>query len=139
MENIHRANWRDVQVCTFPSFSNERRVGRANKSRWTCRINGGTASTRTTIHARAGSSSSAQKIPCSQVKPMILRTETGFEAIERFRFLASFPLPDTGKREGGEKTQPFNRFASHPVMSELRLDSVLKRVWKVQICTLSLQ
>ena len=44
-----------------------------------------------------------------------LRTETGLEAIERLHFLASFPLPGTGKREGGEKTQPFNRFASHPV------------------------
>ena len=42
-------------------------------------------------------------------------TETGLEAIERLRFLASFPLPGTGQREGGEKTQPFNRFASHPV------------------------
>ena len=26
-------------------------------------------------------------------------TETGLEAIERLRFLASFPLPGTGKRE----------------------------------------
>ena len=42
-------------------------------------------------------------------------TKTGLEVIERLRFLASFPLPDTGKREGGEKMQPFNRFASHPV------------------------
>ena len=45
-----------------------------------------------------------------------LHTETGLEAIERLRFLASFPLPGTGKREGGEKIQPFNRFASHPVI-----------------------
>ena len=28
---------------------------------------------------------------------------------------ASFPLPGTGKREGGEKTQPFNHFESHLV------------------------
>ena len=28
---------------------------------------------------------------------------------------ASFPWPGTGKREGGEKTKPFNRFAFHPV------------------------
>ena len=28
-------------------------------------------------------------------------------------FSPSFPLPGTGKREGGEKTQPFNRF--HPI------------------------
>ena len=26
---------------------------------------------------------------------------------------ASFPLPGTGKREGGEKTQPLQRFTSH--------------------------
>ena len=44
-----------------------------------------------------------------------MNTETGMEAIERLRFLASFPLPGTGKRAGGEKMQPFNRFASHPV------------------------
>ena len=43
-------------------------------------------------------------------------TETGLEAIERLRFLASFPLTGTGKREGGEKTQPFNCFPSHLVM-----------------------
>ena len=48
-------------------------------------------------------------------------TETGFEAIERLRFLTSFPPPGTCKREGGEKTQPFNCFASHPV----RLSSLL--------------
>ena len=34
------------------------------------------------------------------------------EAIERLRFLA----PGTGEREGGEKTQPFNRFPSHRVI-----------------------
>ena len=32
------------------------------------------------------------------------------DSIERLRFLA----PGTGEREGGEKTQPFNRFHSHP-------------------------
>ena len=42
----------------------------------------------------------------------------GLEAIERLHFLASFPLPVTGKREGGEKMQRFNRFASHPVMNK---------------------
>ena len=47
-------------------------------------------------------------------------TKTGFEAIERLRFLASFPLPGTSKREGDEKTQPFNRFASHPVTLVIR-------------------
>ena len=36
------------------------------------------------------------------------------EAIERLRFLASFGPPSTGKRKGGKKTQPFNRFHSHP-------------------------
>ena len=44
-------------------------------------------------------------------------TETGLEAIERLHFLASFPPSGTGKREEGEKTQPFNCFASHPVIS----------------------
>ena len=29
----------------------------------------------------------------------------------------SFPLPGTGKREGVEKTQPFNHFQSHFVSS----------------------
>ena len=46
-------------------------------------------------------------------------TEMGLEAIERLCFLASFPLPGTGKREGGKKTQPFNRFASHPVTQDM--------------------
>ena len=35
----------------------------------------------------------------------------GMDPIERLRFLA----PGTGAREGGEKTQPFNRFPSHCV------------------------
>ena len=35
------------------------------------------------------------------------------EAIEGLRFLASLPLASTGRTEGGEKTQPFNRFHSH--------------------------
>ena len=39
-------------------------------------------------------------------------TKTGLEVIERLGFLASFPLPSTGKTEGGEKTQPFNHFQS---------------------------
>ena len=30
-------------------------------------------------------------------------TETGLEAIESLRFLNSFPLPGTGKREGGRQ------------------------------------
>ena len=47
-------------------------------------------------------------------------TETGLEAIEGLRFLASFPLPSTGKSKGGKKTQPFNRFASHPVMYKFK-------------------
>ena len=46
-------------------------------------------------------------------------TEMGLEAIERLRFLASFPLLGTGKREGGKKTQPFNRFASHTVTAHI--------------------
>ena len=32
---------------------------------------------------------------------------------------ASFPLPGTGKREGGEKTQPLHRFSSHLGMSKV--------------------
>ena len=35
---------------------------------------------------------------------------TGLEVIERLHFLASLPLAGTGQRQGGEKTQPFNRF-----------------------------
>ena len=34
------------------------------------------------------------------------------EAIEGLRFLASLPLAGTGRTEGGEKMQPFNRFHS---------------------------
>ena len=34
------------------------------------------------------------------------------EAIEGLCFLASLPLAGTGRTEGGEKTQPFNRFHS---------------------------
>ena len=33
------------------------------------------------------------------VRSTVLSTEMGFEAIERLCFLASFPLPGTGKRE----------------------------------------
>ena len=51
-------------------------------------------------------------------------TETGLEAIERLLFLASFPLPSTGKKEGGEKTQPFNRIPSHPVITAFFIHSV---------------
>ena len=36
----------------------------------------------------------------------------GWEVMEGLRFLASLPLAGTGQREGGEKTQPFNRFQS---------------------------
>ena len=32
---------------------------------------------------------------------------------------ASFPLAGTGKREGGEKTQPLHRFSSHLGMSKV--------------------
>ena len=41
-----------------------------------------------------------------------LSKQPGMEAIERLHFLA----PSTGEREGGEKTQPFNRFPSHRVI-----------------------
>ena len=41
--------------------------------------------------------------------------QTGMDVIERLRFLA----PSTGEREGGEKTQPFNRFPSHRVTTRL--------------------
>ena len=56
-----------VARALYFSSTNERHVGRASKSQWTCRTNGGNVSTRVTIHARAASSSSAQKIPYSQV------------------------------------------------------------------------
>ena len=39
-----------------------------------------------------------------------IHNEMEWEAIERLLFLASLPLAATGQREGGEKTQPFNRF-----------------------------
>ena len=45
---------------------------------------------------------------------MVQPKQTGMEAIERLRFLASFGPPSTGKRKRGEKTQPFNRFHSTP-------------------------
>ena len=43
-----------------------------------------------------------------------ISTGLGMEAIEGLRFLASLPLAGTGhgRTEGGEKTQPFNRFHS---------------------------
>ena len=52
--------------------------------------------------------------------------------MERLRFLASFPLPGVGKREGGEKTQPFSGFASHPVIV-VKLLKLLSR--SLCICT----
>ena len=48
-----------------------------------------------------------------------LHKQTGMEAIERLRFLASFGPPSTSKRKGGEKTQPFNCFHSHPGIDEI--------------------
>ena len=42
------------------------------------------------------------------------------EAIERLRFLSSFGLPITGKRKGGQKMQPFNRFHSHPGIAKAK-------------------
>ena len=49
------------------------------------------------------------------------------EAIERLRFL----VPGTVEREGGEKTQPFNRFPSHPVNLKCLF---LSKVQNVTIC-----
>ena len=48
------------------------------------------------------------------------------EAIEGLHFLASLPLAGTGWTEGGEKTQPFNRFHSRlfkdmPVVQHLHM------------------
>ena len=51
--------------------------------------------------------------------------QTGMEAMEGLHFLASFGPPGTGKRKGGEKTQPFNRFHSHP-SSTLRTGLILR-------------
>ena len=45
--------------------------------------------------------------------------QTGMEAIEGLRFLASFDPLGTGKRKRGEKTQPFHRFHSYPGKSIL--------------------
>ena len=42
------------------------------------------------------------------------------EAIEGLRFLASYSLAGTGRTEGGEKTQPFNRFHSRLFISAVR-------------------
>ena len=50
------------------------------------------------------------------------------EAIERLRFLA----PGTGEREGGEKTQIFNRFPPHRVSSYWRRSRSLKgNIWPI--------
>ena len=61
-------------------------------------------------------------------------TETGLEEIERLRFLASFPLPGTGKREGGEKKQPFNRFPPHLVIFLVILLDKTVSVIKDSLC-----
>ena len=45
--------------------------------------------------------------------------QTGMEAIEGLHFLASIGPPGTGKRKGGEKMQPFNRFHSHPGTNDI--------------------
>ena len=55
--------------------------------------------------------------------------QTGMEAIERLRFLASFGPPGTGKKKGGKKMQPFNRFHSHPGNTDHNLYSVTLVVW----------
>ena len=43
------------------------------------------------------------------------------------RFL---PLPGTSKREGGKKTQPFNRFPSHPVICTVLVLRMAHMIWK---------
>ena len=50
-------------------------------------------------------------LPSSHQLVFKLYKQTGMDPIERLRLLA----PGTGVREGGEKTQPFNRFPSHRV------------------------
>ena len=56
---------------------------------------------------------------CKSISSIVLHLETketlvcrSIIAIEGLRFLASLPLAGTGRTEGGEKTQPFNRFHS---------------------------
>ena len=49
---------------------------------------------------------------CRLLLLKLIHNGVGSEAIERLRFLASLALAGTGQREGGEKTQPFNRFQS---------------------------
>ena len=58
----------------------------------------------------------------------------GMEAIEVLRFLASLPLAGTGQTEGGEKTQPFNRF--HSRLFILSAPKFLTEIhpWIRQIC-----
>ena len=56
---------------------------------------------------------------CKSISSIVLHLETketlvcrSIIAIEGLRFLASLHLAGTGQTEGGEKTQPFNRFHS---------------------------
>ena len=51
-------------------------------------------------------------------------TGVGMEAIEGLCFLASLPLAGTGRTEGGEKMQPFNRFHSRLFKFVLLLHSL---------------
>ena len=53
-----------------------------------------------------------------------VRTGVGIDAIEGLRFLASLPLAGTGRTEGGEKTQPFNRFHSRLFIYKLHVKAL---------------
>ena len=74
-------------------------------------------------------------------------TGVGMEAIEGLRFLSSLPLAGTGRTEGGEKTQPFNRFHSSlftcvqvrrssdlEINKQVNIDPILSVVAQVCFC-----
>ena len=56
------------------------------------------------------------------------------EVIEGLRFLASLPLAVTGRTEGGEKTQPFNRFHSHPGTDREKVVAQILKSFHNHIC-----
>ena len=73
-----------------------------------------TTTTTTTTSTTTTSTTTTTTTTTPEREYFHLHQQTGMEAIEGLRFLASFGPPGTGKRKGGEKKQPFNRFHSHP-------------------------
>ena len=70
-----------------------------------------------------------QKSNQCDVCTLLFYTGVGMEAIEGLHFLASLLLAGTGLTEGGEKTQPFNRFHSR-LFSTLWAHRMSHRKWK---------